>query len=256
VHARADVLRISAGGHPAVAPAVATGAVAAVAWVIVVGHMNRMDVMGGGLSALPSFVGIWTVMMAAMMLPSAVPVVAAVARASSLRDRGPTAPALLAAVYILVWGAFGGAVYVVREVLAAAGPPVSWQHSPSVLAGVAITVGGLYALTPLKRACQANCRALSRAIELPESGVLRAALACAASYSGRCVGSSVGLMVALLAVGLTSITCMVIVSLIVFIEKVVPLHPRIDTAIALLLVAFGAWVAFWPSSMQLLMAVP
>jgi predicted metal-binding membrane protein len=44
--------------------------------------MNRMDMAGGELGALPSLIGIWTVMMAAMMLPSAVPVVAAVARAS------------------------------------------------------------------------------------------------------------------------------------------------------------------------------
>src|SRR6202011_930042 len=76
--------------------------------------------------------------MAAMMLPSAVPPVAAVARASSVRDRGPTSSALVASLYILVWGAFGGAVYTVREVFGAAGPLVSWRHSPSVLAGVAI----------------------------------------------------------------------------------------------------------------------
>jgi len=249
-------LRTSAASRPAVAPVAATVAVAAVAWIIVVGRMNRMDMAGGALSGLPSFIGIWTVMMAAMMLPSAVPVVAAVARASSLRDRVPTATALVVGVYILFWSAFGGAVYIVREVLAAAGPLVSWQHSPSVLAGVAIAVAGLYALTPLKRACQASCRALSRTIELPEGAVLRAALARAASYSASCVASSAGLMVALLAVGLTSITWMVIVSLIVFIQRVVPPDPRIDTAIALLLVALGAWVAFWPSSMQLLMAVP
>jgi predicted metal-binding membrane protein len=250
------VLRISAASRPAVAPVAATVAVAAVAWIIVVGRMNRMDMAGGALSGLPSFIGIWTVMMAAMMLPSAVPVVAALARASSVRDRGPTSSALMAAVYILVWGAFGGAVYVVREVFASASPLVSWQHSPSLLAGAAIAVAGLYALTPFKRACQANCRALSRTMELPEGGVLRSALARAASYSASCVGSSAGLMVALLAVGLSSIIWMVIVSLIVFIQKVVPLVPRIDTAVALLLMACGTWVAFWPSSMQMLMAVP
>jgi predicted metal-binding membrane protein len=251
------VLRISAGGRdPAVAPAVATVAVAAVAWIIVVGRMSRMDMAAGGLSALPSFIGVWTVMMAAMMLPSAVPVVAAVARASSARDRGFTASVLLAGVYILVWGAFGGAAYIAREALVAASRLVSWQHSPSLLAGVAIAIAGLYALTPIKRASQANCRALSRTIELPQGGVIRATLARAARYSASCVGSSVGLMVALLAVGLTSITWMVVVSLIVFIQRVVALDPRIDTAIALLLVAFGTWVAFWPSSMHMLMAVP
>jgi predicted metal-binding membrane protein len=250
------VLKIPAAGRPAVAPAAATIAVATVAWIIVVGRMNRMDMAGGELSALPSFIGIWTVMMAAMMLPSAVPLVAAVARASSVRDGGRIASALVAGVYLLVWAAFGAAVFAVREVFVAAGPLVSWQHSPSVLAGAGIAVAGLYAFTPLKRACQANCRALSRTVELPEGRVLRPSLAHAARYSASCVGSSAGLMVALLAVGLTSITWMVIVSLIVFIQKVVPLDPRIDTAIALLLVAFGTWVAFWPSSMQMLMAVP
>jgi predicted metal-binding membrane protein len=250
------VLRISAGGRPALVSAVATVAVAAVAWIIVVGRLNRMDMAGMGLSALPSFIGIWTVMMAAMMLPSAVPVVAAVARASSVRGMLPVATALVAGVYILVWGAFGGAVYIFREVFVAASPLVSWQHSPPILAGVAIAIAGLYALTPLKRACQANCRALSRTIELPEGGVFRTALARAARYSASCVGSSAGLMIALLAVGLAGITWMVVVSLIVFMQKVVPLDPRIDTAIALLLMAFGTWVAFWPYSMQMLMAVP
>src|SRR5439155_23147092 len=132
------------------------------------------------------------VMMAAMMLPSAVPVVAAVARAGSVRGGGPIAWVLVAGVYLLVWGAFGAALYAVREEFVAAGPLVSWQHSQSVLAGLAIAVAGLDALTPLKRACQANCRAMSRTIELPEGCVLRSALGRAARYSASRVVSSAG----------------------------------------------------------------
>ena len=96
----------------------------------------------------------------------------------------------------------------------------------------------------MKRACKARCRALTRNGWSPEGGTLRWVVRAGAGYCP---------MVVLLAVGLTNITLMVIVTAIVLVQKVMTLSNRIDSAIAL--VAYGVWVAVAAVSGAMLMAV-
>ena len=253
---RVDELRLLGRDRAATAAVVVTIGAAAAGWVFVLSRINRMD-MGAGLGPFPDFIGTWAVMMAAMMLPSAVPVAA---RSASL-NRSPalgliTTPALIG-IYLLAWIAFGVGAYFVYDAIVSIGQAnSSWHRGGVLLAGIAIACAGLYGLTPLKRACQARCRALARNGWEPEGGMLRGVVRKGADYSVNCVGSSVGLMVALLAVGLTSITWMVIVSAIVLVQKVVALSHRIDNAIALALVAYGVWVAIVAMGGGMLTAMP
>ncbi len=85
----ADVIKLPPDTRAATAAATATVAAALISWIIVLKRMNGMD-MGPGmtLGSFPSFIGNWVVMMAAMMLPSAVPMVASFARLSGDETRG------------------------------------------------------------------------------------------------------------------------------------------------------------------------
>jgi predicted metal-binding membrane protein len=87
---------------------------------------------------------------------------------------------------------------------------------------------GVYELTPLKRHCRERCR------ENLRSG---------ARFGLYCVGSSVGLMVMLIALGVMSVTWMVGIAVIVLAQKLLPPRTSIDVPLALAIVAFGILTA-------------
>src|SRR3954462_5730950 len=85
-------------------------ALAGVAWWSTADRMSGMDAgPGTDLGALGWFLGVWVVMMAAMMFPSVAPTVALYGRMS--RSRGVVAPLVFAAGYVLTWGAAGLLAY-------------------------------------------------------------------------------------------------------------------------------------------------
>src|SRR5919197_4525487 len=120
--------------------------VAALAWAVTIARMSSMDDMSMGLGPVGPFVAAWTVMMAAMMFPSATPLVFEFARNAEGRRGWQAATALLGGTYLGIWLAFGVVSYAVYD---AVGMP--WPQQ-SVVGGVALVLAGLYALTPLKRA--------------------------------------------------------------------------------------------------------
>jgi predicted metal-binding membrane protein len=206
--------------HPAKpAPTlILTLGVAAACWLIAVARMRGMDMgVATTLGSFPSFLALWTVMMAAMMLPGAVPAALRHARSA---DHGWTALAFLAE-YVAVWAAFGVAAY-----------PGYRPHSTAV-AGAAALVAAAYELTPLKRRARRRCRD-----DLRSGGQL-------GLY---CVGSSVGLMLLLLAAGAMSVVWMTAVTALVLAQKVFRPHPAFDLAIAATIAALGLLILFAPSS--------
>src|SRR5438874_773541 len=86
--------------------------VAAVAWTVTIVRMSAMDDMTMGLGPLGPFVVAWTVMMAAMMFPSAVPLMFEFARNAERRRGWRVATPLLGITYLGVWLAFGVVCYV------------------------------------------------------------------------------------------------------------------------------------------------
>src|SRR5437868_12566826 len=85
-------------------------ALAATAWWSTIRSMGGMAASPGTeLGALGWFVGVWIVMMAAMMLPAVSPTVALYARMT--RERGLSRPLAFATGYLVVWGAAGVAAY-------------------------------------------------------------------------------------------------------------------------------------------------
>src|SRR6266446_7968534 len=132
-------------------------AVAGLAWAAMVHHsrsMAEVDGMDMGLGPIESFAATWVVMMAAMMLPSAIPVVLEFVRTAERRRGWQVATGVLAVTYLGVWLIFGVVCYAIYT---AARMP--WPNQPMV-AGLALALAGAYSVSPIKRASQARCREL------------------------------------------------------------------------------------------------
>jgi hypothetical protein len=127
----------------ATAAALTTLGLAAASWVVALRQMNGMDMgVETELGSFAFFVALWLSMMAAMMLPGAVP---AVSRFVRVDGRLLAAP-LFAGSYLVVWTIVGLVVYAL------------YQPHGTFVAGVLTVAAGVYELTPLKRGCRRRCR--------------------------------------------------------------------------------------------------
>jgi predicted metal-binding membrane protein len=194
-----------------------TVGVAALCWLVAVRQMKGMDMgVETTLGSFSFFLAVWVSMMAAMMLPGALPAASRVAR-----DTGRlTAAPLFAASYLAVWTLVGLLVYAVYR-----------SHGTKV-AGVLTIAAGLYELAPLKQACRRRCRA-------NRSGL---------GFGLNCVGSSAGLMIVFLAVGAMSVTWMCVIALLVLGQKLLPPRMLIDVPIGFAIVGLGVAIVLIPSS--------
>jgi predicted metal-binding membrane protein len=121
----------------------------------------------------------------------------------------------------LVWAVAGLVVYGLYR-----------PHGATV-AGALTIAAGVYELTPLKRECRRRCRASVR------SGF---------EFGRYCVGSSIGLMVVLLALGAMSVTWMAAVGAVALAQKLLPPSAVVDVPLASAIVALGIVAAVAPSS--------
>lgn len=225
---------------------------AAVGWVVTDARMRGMDAgPGTDPGTLGFYVTAWVVMMAAMMFPSAAPMVLAYARISprmhAARARHGTT-ALFLAGYLLSWTAFGLAAYALfASVRAVAHGALGWHQAGPYVAGGVIVLAALYQLAPLKNACLRRCRAPFAFLTDEWRPGRRGALIMGSLHGGWCVGCCWGLMAALFAVGVMSIGWMVFVSVLIAVEKLIPWPRPANYAIAAVLLALGVGVAFAPS---------
>jgi predicted metal-binding membrane protein len=228
---------------------------AAVAWVVTVDRMQGMDAgPGTDLGAFGWFAGIWAVMMAAMMLPSLVPMAGAYARQARGGSVDVTPQSLLrttlfTAGYLLTWVLVGLVAWVVFEGVRSLDLTfLGWDDGGRYVAGAVIAGAALYELTPLKSTCLRHCRDRELLVadwrEGP-AGAIRMGL----DQGAYCVGSSWALMAALFALGVMSITWMVLIAALIVIEKVLPWRERAEglTLVVLLVLAVG--VAFFPGQL-------
>jgi predicted metal-binding membrane protein len=190
---------------------------AAGAWAATVVLARRMVGMTGTMGlGLAAFVPVWTLMMAAMMLPSVAPVASLYAK--TLQSSRMARVAGLVVGYLAVWAAAGLPAYG----LAWLAGSLTGQHpgAAHVLAVAAFAVCGVYQLTSLKDRCLAHCR--SPLALLLHYGSYRGRfrdLRVGVHHGGYCLGCCWGLMVILIAVGVMNIAAMVALAALVLIEK-------------------------------------
>jgi predicted metal-binding membrane protein len=195
---------------------------AALAWWWTDERMRGMD-MGPGseLGTLGWFVGVWIVMMAAMMFPSVAPTVALYQRMA--RTASAAAAPLFTAGYLATWALPGLLAYGITAAGRHLFPTeLSWSHGGRWLAGGILLVAAAYELTPLKNVCLAKCRSpLGFLVGAWRDG-LRGAFVMGAKHGAWCVGCCWALMAALFALGVMSIAWMAFVAALIAVEKLLP----------------------------------
>src|SRR5438552_8114747 len=208
-------------------------AFAGLAWAAIV-HHSRMAGMDRGLGPIESFAVTWVVMVAAMMLASAIPVVLEFARTAEGRRGWPVATGVLAVTYLGAWLIFGVVCYAIYT---AARMP--WPNQPLVV-GLALALAGVYSISPIKRASQARCYELCALHGPLPFNLMRSAAVAGARYGWSCLGCSAALMVAMVLLGMSSLWWAVILGIVVLIYKFAPpLRMRYELVLSAALVAFG-----------------
>jgi predicted metal-binding membrane protein len=207
-----------AGGGLTAAALTATLGLAAASWVVAVREMSGMDMgVATRLGSFPFFIGAWVSMMAAMMLPGAAP--AALRRAHA--DGRMSAVPVFVGSYIAVWTLVGVAVY------------AGYRPHGSSIAGLVVIAAGVYELTPLKRHFRRRCR------ESVGSGI---------GFGLCCLGSTIGLMLTLVAVSVMSVGWMSAIAVVIVAQKLVPAKAAIDVPLALAIIGLGVLIVIVPSS--------
>ncbi len=211
------------------------------------GDMPGMPAAGRSIAGAAAFLAIWTTMMAGMMLPAAAPMLLTFAAAQTRRQgRGAVVSSwVFAAGYLLIWAGAGLVVYVLLEASADLGPRLASLGQASgaqPVLGLALAAAGLYQFTPLKRACLGHCCSpLGFVMRHWREGRL-GALWMGLLHGAYCLGCCWALFALLVTAGMTSLAWMLLLTLLVFAEKVLPAGQRIATAIGVLLLLAGALV--------------
>jgi predicted metal-binding membrane protein len=207
------------GVSPAAAVALtATLGLAAAAWVVAAWQMSGMAMgVATQLGSFGFFIAVWVAMMAAMMLPGLVPAVVRRARDWS----GARAVPLFAISYLAVWALVGVAVYEVDR-----------PHG-TLVAGVVTLAAGLYEFTPVKRHFRRRGRDMAGA---------------GFGFGLCCLGSSIGLMAMLVALGVMSIAWMAVITVVASAQKFLPHRAFIDVPVALAITGLGILIIVAPAA--------
>jgi predicted metal-binding membrane protein len=214
-------------------------ALAAAAWWSTVDRMRGMDQgPGTDLGTLGWFLGVWVVMMAAMMLPSVSPTVALYS--CMTRKRSPFAPLVFTSGYLLTWLAAGLLAYGLSDVGGRIlGDVLSWDRAGRWVAGGTLAVAAAYELTPLKTVCLRHCRSPLGFLLGSWRDGLSGTLKMGAKHGAWCLGCCWALMASLFALGIMSIAWMAVVAGLVTAEKMLPWGRAVTYGIAAVLLALG-----------------
>jgi predicted metal-binding membrane protein len=230
-------------------PWTALTTIAAGAWAITVIWARAMGNGPGtmGLALLP-FLGLWVLMMAAMMLPSVAPVAvlwtrlitgttAGIARAKRI--------GLFLSGYLLAWAACGAVAFAVltgtERLLTAAPTAAKWLGL-----AIFVTAGG-YQLTPWKDWCLRRCRSPIGALMYYVGFRGRGRDARVGLHHGiTCVGCCWGLMIVLIAVGVMNLAAMAALAAVIFTEKLWRHGKAFGQVTGIVLAAIGILAIWFP----------
>jgi predicted metal-binding membrane protein len=254
----APAARLAAAGsaRPRGVPLVVPGVIA-VAWVAAIAAeltgaaspLHHDALIGDGpalLVALPAFLLSWQLMIAAMMLPSSLPLVRLFAAASTGQPGPRAAMAGLIGGYALVWSVFGALAFVFDVGIHAAVEANPWLRDHEwLLGGSVLVLAGAFQFTKLKDACLDKCRHpaafLVRFYERGAGGGFRLG----ARHGIFCVGCCWALMLVMFAAGVASLVWMAVLTAIMVHEKTRPTGARAVPVTGVALLGAGSIVLLY-----------
>ena len=191
-------------------------------------------------------VPMWIVMMVAMMIPSAAPMIllfAGVARQRQVRHVPTASAAVFTLGYLLVWALYATIAAVAQWQLhrLALLSPAMAAASP-ILGGGLLLLAGIYQWLPTKGACLSHCRStlgfLSDHWREGSWGALRMGV----EHGTYCVGCCWALMALLFVAGVMNLLWVMTIAVFVLVEKLLPRGRLIGRAAGLLLIGWGLWL--------------
>ena len=201
--------------------------------------------------AIVGFLAAWQVMVAAMMLPSSLPLVRMFAAASARAPAGGRAMAAFLGGYTLVWTAFGAVAFAGDLALHTAVNASSFLSDHEwAIAGSVIALAGLFQFTPLKDACLDKCRHPASFMVRHYRRGTRGGFALGSRHGLFCVGCCWALMLVMFALGATSLILMALLTALMVHEKTRPAGRRAVPvtgvtllAVASVVLAYSAYAA-------------
>jgi predicted metal-binding membrane protein len=225
--------------------AVTAAAWAHVVWMAMTDEMAGMDMVitPTFVDAL-AFVAAWAVMMAAMMLPSALPMIglyAAMQRTETHAVPRAASVVLFTLIYLGLWAATGVPMYVASVALSA-----NASDARAYGVAAALVVAGVFQLSPLKQVCLRHCRSPLGFFLGRWGAGWRGSLALGWSHATYCLGCCWALMVVLVAAGAMGLLWVLLVAAVVAAEKVLPGGEWIARATGIALLVLGVAIVTRP----------
>jgi predicted metal-binding membrane protein len=234
------------------------------AWVGIIVQASSMAMSGSAMDAemsagigplitpagLVAFVVAWVVMMAAMMLPSAAPMILlyrTVAQGRATRGN-PLVPTWIFVLgYLVVWAAVGVPVYVAGQWISASfGSNLRLAEWAPYGVALVLLAAGAYQFTPLKRVCLRACQSplgfLMGHWRPGPDGAFRMGL----EHGAYCTGCCWGLMAVLVAAVAMGLAWVLLIALVVAAEKLLPSGHWVAWITGVALLALGALIAVQP----------
>jgi predicted metal-binding membrane protein len=203
------------------------------------------------LSYAAMVLAMWAIMMIAMMLPSATPMILLYARvAGQPNARSTLAPtSLFAGTYLVLWTLFALVATVAQWTLAQFQllSNATMAVGNGRVGGALLIAAGLYQLTPLKRICLENCRSPISFLTAHWRPSLIGAINLGVRHGAYCIGCCWLLMALLFFGGVTNLIWVTAIAAVVLVEKVAPAGQRIGQSAGALAILAGAALILAPS---------
>jgi predicted metal-binding membrane protein len=201
----------------------------------------------GMLTRAVAFLTAWMLMTAAMMLPSAMPLLVSLDRIARNHSGRHDIPVLAALAYLAVWGSVGIAVWTTSAAAEAYLLPRASTEVVSWLAGGCLVFAGLYGLSPLASACLRACRRPFGFLARYWHGGARArlqAVRIGAAYGVSCVGCCVPMLGIMFVVGMANIAIVITMGAVMAAMKTSIVGVRVAQLLSIALIGGGLAIGF------------
>jgi predicted metal-binding membrane protein len=190
----------------------------------------------------------WAVMMAAMMLPTAMPMVSVFGSLNKNQGENTRTIAFVAG-YLVLWTVFAAAATAAQWVLQSRGllSPMIVSISP-VLSGALMMIAGAFQFSPLKQACLRACRSPLGFLLTDWRGGLSGAVRMGVRHGLYCLGCCWALMALLFVGGVMNLLWIAALTLLVAVEKLAPRGDLLAKALGALMIGAGAVRLIWRAS--------
>jgi predicted metal-binding membrane protein len=242
--------------HPAVLAAiVGAWGLAAVASVTGAGgsldHGSLIEGTVGFWAALAGFLVAWQVMIAAMMLPSSLPLVGLFLRAASSQPAPTRAKAAFLAGYAAVWSAFGTVAFAGDVAVHRLVEQSPWlERRPWLVGGAVLLMAGAFQFSDLKQRCLRACRHPAAYLLRHYRRGLGPAFRIGAGHGLFCLGCCWALMLVAFAVGVANLMWMAVLAAVMVFEKTGRGGDRGVTPIGIAFLVTGALMIIHPAWMS------